>query len=105
MNPTRYSFLQPGMMADQDEAEVLAELRARPPRWMLWAQYSQSFWMGGWPNTDAARLRFPLLESFMQANYQSVLRIKLAGGQVEDQMLILGCEKQGGACDLFQTYR
>jgi hypothetical protein len=98
INPSRYSFLQPGMMADEDVAAVLAELRARPPRWMLWAQYPRSFWMANWPNTDAARLSFPSLESFMQANYDRVLRIELDG----DQRLVLGCEKHDAACKLFQ---
>ncbi len=34
-NPTRYSYLQPGLMTDQDERSALADLRRSPPQWML----------------------------------------------------------------------
>jgi hypothetical protein len=35
VNPTRYSFTQPGMMNADDEASVIADLRARPPQWVV----------------------------------------------------------------------
>jgi len=88
-------------MTDEDEAAVLADLEARPPIWMLWAQYPESFWMSVGPKTDAARLRFPSLESLMQANYDRVLSIQLSG----DQTLILGREKHDADYKLFQKDR
>jgi hypothetical protein len=35
VNPTRYSFMQLGMMNADDEASVIADLRAHPPRWSV----------------------------------------------------------------------
>ena len=77
-NPSRYSFLQPGMMTDQDEAAAVAELAAHPPRWMLWAQFPPGFWLSVWPKTDTSRLQFPSLEAFMQNHYREVLRVQFA---------------------------
>jgi hypothetical protein len=76
------------MMSDRDEAVVTAELRALPPQWVLWVQNPSSFWLEAWPHTDPARLRFPAIESFLETNYRTNLRIAIAGG-----MLVLMREK------------
>lgn len=99
-NPSRFSFLQPGMMTRRDEADVVSELRAHPPQWMLWAQFPPRFWMEIWPHTNPASLDFPTLEKYMSANYREVLRVKMS----DQQMLVLGCAKDcgiipGGAID------
>ena len=39
-NPTRYSYLMPGMMTRIQETEALGELEARPPEWLLYMQLS-----------------------------------------------------------------
>lgn len=86
-DPSRYSFLQPGMMTAEDEARVESELRAHPPKWMLWARFPDAFWRSAWPNTHAASLSFPALERYMASNYREVLRVEMTG----QQTLILGC--------------
>ncbi|MDP8980610.1 MAG: hypothetical protein M3O35_08475 [Acidobacteriota bacterium] len=86
-NPSRLSFLQPGMMTDREEASVVAELRAHPPHWMLWAQFPPSLWTDNWPHINIARLEFQSLDAFYQTNYQETLRIKLSG----EPQLVLAC--------------
>ena len=71
-NPTRYSFMQPGMMNADDEASVIADLRAHPPRWIVWHDFSDSRIMSNWPNTDPARLHFLGIERFFAENYRVV---------------------------------
>ena len=71
-NPTRYSFMQPGMMNAGDEASVIADLRAHPPKWIVWHDFSDARIMSNWPNTDPARLHFLGIERFFAENYRVV---------------------------------
>jgi hypothetical protein len=91
-NPSRYLFLQPGMMTDQDEAAVEAELRAHPPKWMLACRFPPRFWSAIWPHTNPGRLEFPRLERYMSANYREQLRVEMG----TQQTLILACARD---CD------
>jgi hypothetical protein len=74
-NPTRYSYLQPGMMSDGDEAATLAELRKNPPARVLYFDFDQKELLATWPATDPARCRFPALEKYLAANYHQVSAI------------------------------
>ena len=38
-NPTRYSYLQPGMMNGQDEETAVHELQANPPKWVVYEKF------------------------------------------------------------------
>jgi len=69
-NPTNYSFLQPGMFPDQDEAEALRQLNAHPPRWVFYAHVSPETYLLLWPSSDPRRLRMPGIETFLRENYQ-----------------------------------
>lgn len=71
-NPTRYSYLQPGMMSDQDEAAALAELRRSPPARILYFDFPEKELLSIWPASNPARLRFRHLESYIAANYHRV---------------------------------
>jgi len=71
-NPTRYCFLQPGMMTGKDEQSVLAGLRARPPRWVVYSNIPPSSYLGLFPSSDRARLRMPGIEEFIRTNYEQV---------------------------------
>ena len=68
-NPTRYSFLQPGMMGPQDEAAVVADLRANPPHWIVWHDFSDRMVLKNWPHSDPARMRYPAIEAFFAEGY------------------------------------
>ena len=71
-NPTRYSYLQPGMMSNQDEAAALAELRKCPPARVLYFNLDERELLGIWPASDPSRLRFHGLESYLASNYHQV---------------------------------
>lgn len=71
-NPTRYSYLQPGMMSDQDEAAALAELRRSPPSRILYFDFPEHELLAIWPASNPSRLRFRHLESYIAANYHQI---------------------------------
>src|SRR6185437_8862476 len=48
-NPTRYSYLQAGMMSDQDEAIALAELKMHPPEKVLYLNVTEKALLNIWP--------------------------------------------------------
>lgn len=75
-NPTRYPFLQPGMMTAEDEAQALADLHARPPRWVLYQNASAERILQVWPNSDRSRLRLQSIEDWIRAHYRSVARFE-----------------------------
>jgi hypothetical protein len=71
-NPTRYSYLQPGMMTDQDEEAALASLRLSPPRKALYADLDVETLLQIWPTTDPNRLQFKKIERWLRENYTPV---------------------------------
>jgi hypothetical protein len=68
-NPTRYAWLQPGMMGPSDVQTVLTELENHPPRWVVWHDFTETFILRNWPSSDRSKLRFPEIEAFFAANY------------------------------------
>ena len=68
-NPTRYSYIQPGMFSEKDESEVLRELRAHPPQWVIHAHVSPEKIVFIWPGSDPRRLQMPGIETFLRDNY------------------------------------
>jgi hypothetical protein len=71
-NPTRYAWLQPGMMGPNDVQTALTALLAHPPRWIVWHDFTEAFILKNWPSSDRTRLRFPEMERFFAANYHVV---------------------------------
>lgn len=68
-NPTRYAWLQPGMMGPSDVQTTLAELQAQPPRWIVWHDFMEAFILKNWPSSNRSMLRFPEIERFFAADY------------------------------------
>jgi hypothetical protein len=79
-NPTRYSYLQPGLMTDQDEQSALADLRRSPPQWVLYLRLTPESFLRVFPNADRSKLDFQTLESWIDANYSSASPFVVAGG-------------------------
>jgi hypothetical protein len=77
-NPTRYSYLQPGMMTAGDEATALAELRQNPPARILYFNLSERELLEIWPASDASHLRFRGLEKYLASNYHKVSSLPTA---------------------------
>ncbi len=69
-NPTRYSYLQPGMMTQTEERQALNDLERKPPKWILYLRMSRKRYLEIFPN--AASHRFPTLEGWIERNYTLV---------------------------------
>src|SRR5260370_11907597 len=69
-NPTRFSFLAPGMMTDREELEALSQLRAQPPEWLLYMQLSREEFLRVFPHGSTLNWRFETLEDWFQKNYR-----------------------------------
>ena len=71
-NPTRFSYLQPGMFPVEQERQALAELETMPPNRILYVDVPPEAYLRTWPGSDRSRLRFTLLEQFFGERYRSV---------------------------------
>jgi hypothetical protein len=80
-NPTRYSFLQPGMMQEPEYQETLAELRARPPKWVFFFGLPLATYHGIWPAADPAALNLTPVDHFIISNYHPVGVLQGSGTQ------------------------
>jgi hypothetical protein len=72
-NPTRYAWLQPGMMAPADVQSAITSLKNAPPRWIIWHDFTEAYILKNWPSSDQTRLRFPEMESYLQSDYHVVI--------------------------------
>lgn len=68
-NPTRYSFLQPGMMADADEDQALASLMSAPPAKVFYMDVPEWAYLRLFPSSDPRRLRMHKIENWLRENY------------------------------------
>ena len=68
-NPTSYSYMQPGMMAIDDETVVLGELRAHPPEFILRQYLPDAQVLQVWPGSDRQSVTFPAIEEFIYSQY------------------------------------
>jgi len=69
VNPTRYSHLQPGMMADADEDQALASLKSAPPAKVLYMNVPDWQYLRQFPSSDPRRLRMHKIEQWLRENY------------------------------------
>ncbi len=74
-NPIRYSFLQPGMMSKQDEAQALSDLERHPPRFILKQFFPPDQILNTWPNSDRDTLVMPTIEQFITSRYRFVEKV------------------------------
>jgi hypothetical protein len=69
-NPTRYSYLAPGMMTNRDAMLALSELQARPPEWVLYMDLDPAEFERVFPAGKGLDAHYPQLEHWIQANYR-----------------------------------
>jgi hypothetical protein len=81
-NPSRYSFLQPGMMTSADENQALEEVRTNPPRWVIYEDFPTEAVMAIWPGSDPARIPMPYLNAYIASHYTTVDRVAGPWGRV-----------------------
>jgi hypothetical protein len=82
-NPSRYSFLQPGMMTLDDEQRALAELRASPPRWVVYERFPLDVVLAIWPGSDPVLLPVQSLNSYLAGHYRPVDEVSGEWGRVQ----------------------
>jgi 4-amino-4-deoxy-L-arabinose transferase-like glycosyltransferase len=68
-NPTRFSYLGPGMMTGQEEAEALAQLQSQPPQWLLYLPLGREEFLRVFPHASSLNGHFETLESWLTQNY------------------------------------
>jgi hypothetical protein len=75
-NPTRYSFLQPGMMPAEDERRAIGELEAAPPQWVIYEMVPPEAVLASWPGSDPARIPMAAMDTYLHAHYHAVDTVK-----------------------------
>jgi hypothetical protein len=78
-NPTRYSYLQPGMMNTQDEADAVSDLERNPPLLVLYSHVDAAAYLRVFPSSRPQDLAMPRIESWLAANYSRDPTQSLAG--------------------------
>jgi hypothetical protein len=78
-NPTRYSYLAPGMMTTQDADIALSELQAHPPEWVLYMALDRNEFERVFPAAKGFDPHFPGLENWIQKNYRASEDVPLGG--------------------------
>ena len=71
-NAARFNFLHPGMMSENDESAVLADLAKAPPQWMMYSLWSRKDFLSLFPGGVGKSERFPRIESWVDAHYEVV---------------------------------
>lgn len=71
-NPTRYSFLAPGVMKDEDERIALAALHQQPPEWVLHLDVSSEDFLRVFPSGDPSTIQFKSIEHWIHERYTPV---------------------------------
>lgn len=71
-NPTRYCFLQPGMMGSRAYAQTLEDLRAHPPQWVFYFQIPLATYRGIWPSANPEALRETSIDRYIRSHYRPV---------------------------------
>jgi 4-amino-4-deoxy-L-arabinose transferase-like glycosyltransferase len=68
-NATRFSYLAPGMMTGQEEAEALAQLKSQPPQWLLYLPLDRDEFLRVFPHATGLSGHFETLETWLTQNY------------------------------------
>lgn len=79
-NPTRYSYLAPGMMTRNEEIAALEALYNSPPRWLLYLPLSRAEFLRVFPHATGLNHRFPMIEGWRRREYVPVDPSVIVGG-------------------------
>ncbi len=80
-NPTRFQYLNPGMMTAVEETEVLSSLKSHPPQWLLYMRLTDQEFRRVFPNSANTNVHFAALESWLDHSYAPMEKdaVDLAG--------------------------
>jgi hypothetical protein len=71
-NPSRYLYLQPGMMTAGDERRAIADLERSPPLWVVTAEPTPAEVLSVWPGSDPSRVPMEAMHAYLQSHYRPV---------------------------------
>ncbi len=71
-NPTRTSYLAPGLMTHTEEAAALDDLEKSPPRWLLYLRLSRAEFLRVCPHAGNIDERFHMIEDWREREYVPV---------------------------------
>jgi hypothetical protein len=74
-NPTRYLFLQPGMMTAGDERRAIAEVEAGRPRWVVLADIPPETVLAAWPRSDPSRIPMEAMHLYLRTHYRELEQV------------------------------
>ncbi len=79
-NPTRYSYLAPGLMNGDDEAAALRNLENQPPEALMYQALDRSEYLRVFPHGWKLNHRFPRIEDWIAREYVPVEPPVYVGG-------------------------
>jgi hypothetical protein len=82
-NPTRFLYLQPGMMTAEDEREAIKEVAAGKPHWVIVAEINQQTVLAAWPHSDPARIPMEAMHLYLRTHYRQVDQVNGKWGTME----------------------
>lgn len=85
-NPTRYSYLAPGMMANREERQTLEDLEQRPPQWVLYLPLTREEFLRVFPNATGLTARFSTIEQWID-RYYTATGVTVEGYQLRRRRL------------------
>jgi hypothetical protein len=71
-NPTRYSYVQPGLMTTDDAESALSDLKKMPPKAVMYREINRDDYLRVFPNAYNLNHRFPDIEDWIAREYVPV---------------------------------
>jgi hypothetical protein len=82
-NPTRYLYMQPGMMTAGDERQAIAEVQAARPRWVVIADIQREIVLATWPGSDPSRIAMEAMHLYLRTHYREIEQVRGKWGSME----------------------
>lgn len=82
-NPTRYLYLQPGMMTPADEREAITEVETARPRWVVLAEITRGTILAAWPGSDPSRIAMDAMHVYLRTHYREIEQFSGKWGALE----------------------
>ncbi len=71
------------MMNQEDEQRAVEELRAAPPRWVLYEKFPREAVLSIWPGSDPSRIPMRTMNAYISEHYRLVDTVTGLWGSVD----------------------